>query len=159
MSITSEHAGKHSVSWHPISSIGWILLSTLAPLFIWVIAVLMLTIPLVVEFPGAPPQTVTAASVAAVSVGAGLIAWVLLWVLRRFLAAGLTWWRTIGAAVLVLSLSGPAAGGTTGIVKVTLCLMHIALAGVLIAGLPRAVRFATVQGAAQQAKPVQSGAR
>lgn len=156
MGIISERAGKHSgVSWHPIPSLGWILLSALASLFIWVIAVPMLAIPLVVEFTGAPPQSVSAASVAAVPVGAGLIAWVLLWVLRRFLMAGLTVWRAIAVAVLVLSLSGPLVGGTTATVKTTLCLMHLAVAGVLIAGLPRAGRRTAGQGAVAQGNAVQ----
>ena len=139
MGIVSERAGKNSaVGLHPIPSFGWILLSALAALFIWVIAVPVLGIALVVEFPGAPPQTVSPLSVAAAPLVAGLIAWVLLWVSRRFLRAGLAVWRIFAVAVLVLSLSGPAIGGATVAVTTTLSLMHLAVAGVLVLGLPGA---------------------
>jgi hypothetical protein len=139
MGIVSERARKNSaVSWHPIPSFGWILLSALAALFIWVIAVPVLGIALVVEFPGAPPQTVSPFSVAAAPRVAGLFAWVLLWVSRRFLRAGLAVWRTFAVAVLVLSLSGPAIGGATAAVIATLSLMHLVVGGVLVLGLPGA---------------------
>ncbi|MFE4229205.1 DUF6069 family protein [Arthrobacter sp. NPDC056886] len=139
MGIVSERAGKNSaVSLQPIPSFGWVVLSALAALFIWVIAVPVLGIALVVEFPGTPPQTVSPVSVAAAPLVAGLFAWALLGVSRHFLRSGVSVWRVLAAAVLVLSLYGPIVGGTTVAVTTTLSLMHLAVAGVLIVGLPRA---------------------
>ena len=139
MGIVSERAGKNSaVSLHPLPSFGWILLSALAALFIWVIAVPVLGIALVVEFPGTPPQTVSPVSVAVAPLVAGLFAWALLGVSRHFLRAGVAVWRVLAAAVVVLSLYGPVVGGTTVAVTTTLSLMHLAVAGVLIVGLPGA---------------------
>lgn len=152
MSIVSEHAGRNrTLRLRPVPSIGWILLSAAVALLIWVVAVPVLGIVLVVEFPGSPPLAVSPVSVAAVPLIAGLLAWGMLVVLTRFLRAGLTLWRIFALALLVLSLSGPVFGGTSVAVTTTLSLMHLAVAGVLIVGLPWAGRKATSKQQRMQA--------
>jgi hypothetical protein len=76
-------------------------------------------------------QTVTVVSVIVASIVVGLVGWGLLVLLERLTAKARTIWVSIAVAVLLISLLGPLGGVTTG-TKITLVLLHLAVAGAII---------------------------
>ena len=79
---------------------------------------------------------VAPATVAFIALLAGLAGWGLLALLERVLRRPALVWRTVAVAVFVVSLTGPLGGVGTG-AKLALAGMHLAVATVLVAGLPR----------------------
>lgn len=92
-----------------------------------------------VTFSGQPPMAIGLSAVLVTAFATSLAAWVTLAVLERWTRRGRAWWRILACAVLVTSfvpiLSARADGGT----RLTLAVMHLAVAGVLIPVLPRFV--------------------
>lgn len=108
--------------------------AVLAALAVWVIAVPLLGVDLRVSMSpgGSDVQTVSTPFVVAASLLVSLLGWALLALLERRTARAATIWTVVAAVVLLLSLGSPLSSGTTAATKVTLALMHIAVAAVLI---------------------------
>jgi lysylphosphatidylglycerol synthetase-like protein (DUF2156 family) len=106
---------------------------------VWVVAVPLLGVDLRVGTPGAE-QSVGAGSVVAAAAVAGLLGWALLAVLVRGMARATTVWRAAALVVLLVSIGGPVAMGVGTASVAVLLALHAAVAAVLVALLPRAVR-------------------
>lgn len=115
---------------------GWIAAAVLGALIVWIIAVVALGVDLEVRF-GPQDTPVTPAAVVLTSVIAGLGAWGLLLLLTRLLRNGPKVWTWVAVVVLLLSLGGPLFGEASVGTKITLGIMHLVVAAVLMAGLPR----------------------
>ena len=103
-----------------------------AALTVWAVAGPLAGVDLRVRFGSATVQHVGPATVAIVSILAGLAAWALLAALERFTPRARAVWTAIALAALALSLAGPLSSGTTTATKVALAGMHLAAAAVLI---------------------------
>ncbi|MBG0565952.1 hypothetical protein I4J89_31345 [Actinoplanes sp. NEAU-A11] len=79
--------------------------------------------------------TVGPAAVAVAAAVAGLAGWALLAVLERVTSRARLIWTVVAAAVFAVSLLGPLGGADAGAV-LALSVLHSAVAGVLITGLP-----------------------
>jgi hypothetical protein len=99
----------------------------------WVIAVQVLGVELVVAV-GATEQSVGLIAVVSTSVLAGLAGWALLALLERRTARAKFAWTITAVTVLVLSMAGPL-GASSMQAMATLIALHVAVGGVLIAGL------------------------
>ena len=111
-----------------------------AALTVWVTAHLLLGVDLkILMSGGTQTMQVGWGSVLVVSLIASLIAWGLLAVLERFIVRARTTWTVIALAILLLSFAGPlfGAGDASAGAKVSLALMHVAVAAVLIPLLAR----------------------
>jgi hypothetical protein len=107
--------------------------ATLAALVVWIVVVQLLGVDLLARSTGSTKaQAVGVAPVVIEALIAALLGWALLAVLERFTRRARTIWTVVALVVLLLSLSGPLTGGVTTATKVSLSLMHIALAAVLI---------------------------
>lgn len=92
----------------------------------------------------APLQVLAASAVAA------LAGWGLLAVLERWTARAHAVWVATAVVVLALSLGGPLSGeGITALDRAALVAMHLAVAAVLVPGLPRAGRRTPTAGPPQ----------
>ena len=111
--------------------------ATLAAVAVWVVEVPLLAIRLETQFGNAAPQGVGIASVVLSSLSASLAGWGLLAILERRFARARTIWTGIALAVLLVSFSLPISAGTTTTTKVSLAMMHLAVAAVLIPTLRR----------------------
>ena len=122
--------------------------AVLAAIIVWVIEVPVAGIDLVVHPVGAPTQQVGFASVPAISLTASLLGWALLALLERVRAPDARRiWTFTAVVIFVLSLFGPLTGAATPLVGAALIVLHVVVAGVLIAGLRRSAgpaRGATV---------------
>jgi len=105
---------------------------------VWAIEVPLLGIRLQTQYGNAAPQSVGIDSVVLSSLAASLVGWGLLAILERRFARARAIWTGIALAVLVASLSVPLSAGTTTTAKVSLAMMHLAVAAVLIPTLRRA---------------------
>ncbi len=85
-------------------------------------------------------RTVGVGSVVAAALVAGLLGWALLVLLVRSVARAETVWRAVAVVVLLLSLGGPVAMGVGTTSVAVLAALHVVVAAVLVALLPRAVR-------------------
>ena len=103
-----------------------------AALTVWAVAGPLAGVDLRVRLGSAAVQHVGPATVAIVSILAGLAAWALLAVLEGFTARARTVWIAVVLVTLALSLAGPLSGGVTMAAKVALACMHLATAAVLI---------------------------
>jgi len=112
--------------------------ATLAAVAIWAIEVPLLGIRLRTQYGNAAPQSVGIDSVVLSSLAASLVGWGLLAILERRFARARAIWTGIAIAVLLASLSVPLSAGTTTTAKVSLAMMHLAVAAVLIPTLRRA---------------------
>lgn len=110
--------------------------ATVAALAVWTIASPLAGVNLEVRS-GDTTQAVGAGPVIGVSLLASLLGWGLLALLEKRTARARGIWTVIAVAVLVLSLGGPLSSGVTGAAKVTLALLHVAVAAVLIPSLRR----------------------
>ena len=110
----------------------------LAAMAVWAIEVPLLGIRLQTQYGNGAPQSVGIASVVLSSLAASLAGWGLLAILERRFARARAIWTGIAIAVLLASLSVPLSAGTTTTAKVSLAMMHLAVAAVLIPTLRRA---------------------
>jgi hypothetical protein len=85
---------------------------------------------------------VEAGTVVAVTLIAGLLAWLSRQAARRYLAGGGRSWVRLALGLLAVSLLGPISSATTAAATLALCILHRAAAAVLIPMLasPRASR-------------------
>ena len=111
--------------------------ATAAAAAVWALAVPLLGIQLMVRFGGAAPQPVGIAYVVAASLVGSLLGWGLLTVLERRTARARGIWTGMALVVGLGSLSLPLTAATTMSTRISLTLMHVAVAGVLIAVLRR----------------------
>ena len=110
-----------------------------AAVLAWAVAVPLLGVDLRVGTEGAA-RTVGIGSVVGAAAVAGLLGWALLAILVRSVPRAETVWRAAAVAVLLLSLGGPVAMGVGTASIVVLLTLHVVVAAVLVALLPRAVR-------------------
>lgn len=106
-----------------------------AAVAVWVIAVPVLGVDL--QGPAGPdetaPQPVTFVAVVLTSLIASLAGWGFLAVLERFVARARTVWTVVALGFLLLSFAGPVLGtGVPTSSRISLSLMHVAVAAVLV---------------------------
>ena len=111
--------------------------ATLSAAAVWVIAVPLLGAHLVIRFGAGAPQGIGIDYVIGATVITSLIGWSVLALLERRTPRARTLWTSIAVLVVLVSLVLPLTAGTTTSTKVVLALMHVAVASVLIVGLPR----------------------
>jgi len=111
--------------------------ATIAATAVWIVATL---VGVEVEAPmGDKVQDVSVVAVVITSLLSSLVGWGLLAVLEKLTGKGRPIWIGIAVVVFLLSLVGPlTAAGISGGAKLTLVLMHVAVAAVLIPMLGRA---------------------
>ena len=115
--------------------------AALAALAVWAVADPLAGVDLTVrQGTDASPQEVGPVAVVLVSVLAGLAGWASLAVMEWLRPAAGRNWTILAGAVLVLSLTGPIAAGTTTAGKVALAGMHLAVGVVLVPLLARTTR-------------------
>ncbi len=106
--------------------------AAIAAVAIWAIAVPLLGVHLLVRFGASAPQSVGIDYVIGASVIGSLVGWGLLALLERSTARARSIW-TSGAIVAVLvSVALPLSFGVSTSTKITLALMHVAVAAVVI---------------------------
>lgn len=110
-----------------------VLVATIAALLVWAVAAPLAGVALTVD----SGEVVTAGSVIAAALVAGLAGWGLLAVLERTTARSRVVWTWIAGIFLLLSLAGPITLATTGTATAVLASMHLATGAVLITLLPR----------------------
>lgn len=110
-----------------------------AAVLVWAVAVPVLGAEVQVGVPG-DERPVGPGSVVGAAAVAGLLGWALLAVLVRTVARAERIWRAVAVAVLLVSLGGPVAMGVGTAAVVVLLALHVVVAVVLVALLPRAVR-------------------
>lgn len=106
---------------------------------VWLVAAIAGT-TLTVTMPGQPPMTIGLPLVIATALAASLAGWGSLALLERLTKHARTWWTVLAIAALLASFGPPLTAQTTGAVRLTLVLMHTAVAAVLISGLRRRSR-------------------
>ena len=111
-----------------------VLAAAAATVTVWAIAGPLAGVDLSVQL-GSATQHVGPATVAIVSIAAGLAAWGLLATLEHFTPRARAVW-TIALVTLALSLAGPLIDGATPATKVALTGMHLAAAVILVFMLP-----------------------
>ncbi|SEB77348.1 hypothetical protein SAMN04489806_1739 [Paramicrobacterium humi] len=134
--MTTTQAYERRSTHRTRASILTLLAAVAAGELIWLIAALGhidMTIP-------QAGQTVGPASVAAVALVGGGLAWALRAVLQRA-GRGLRAWTITGTIVLVLSLAAPVLSGATGATLFVCEAMHVAVGLTLLIGLHRAGRL------------------
>jgi hypothetical protein len=105
---------------------------------IWLIATFILGHDLVVErWDTSDPMSVGLGNVVTTVLIAGLGGWATRALADRLISRAALIWTLIASIVLAASLGMPAAAATTTATAVTLILMHVAVGGILIAGLGR----------------------
>lgn len=84
-------------------------------------------------FGNAAPQPLTAGAVVVTAALAGLLGWALLALLQRRTTNPRRAWRIVAPLALLVSLAGPLSGhGISAANRLTLALLHVAVAAVLI---------------------------
>ncbi|MFD2762671.1 DUF6069 family protein [Micromonospora eburnea] len=117
-----------------------VLLSALAAVLIWVVAVPVAGVDLeatVAE--GEAPLKINLGLVVGAALIVPLLGWALLALLERVTRQGLRIWVIVAVVFMLLSLAGPTTAETGG-AMVVLALMHLAVGGVLIAAMVRSAR-------------------
>ena len=135
--MTVEHVGSASAHVGRNRILG-VAGATLAAVAVWAIEVPLLGIRLLTQFGNTAPQDVGIAAVVVSSLAGSLAGWGLLALLERRFARARTIWTAIAIAVLLVSFSLPISAGTTTTTRVSLAMMHLAVAAVLIPTLRRA---------------------
>jgi hypothetical protein len=110
--------------------------ATSAAAAVWIAADIAGT-TLTVGLPGRPPMTIGLPLVIGTALAASLAGSGSLAVLERLSTRGRTWWAVLAVATLLASFGPVLTAQTTGGARLTLALMHIAVAAVLIPGLLR----------------------
>ena len=111
--------------------------AAIASVAIWGISVPLLGAHLLIRFGSGPAQSVGVDYIIGATVIASLAAWGVLALLERRTPRAHTIWTALAVVVLIASLSLPFIAATTTSARVVLIVMHVAVAAVLIVGLPR----------------------
>lgn len=111
--------------------------ATAAACAVWAVAVRLFGVQLSVRFGGGAPQIVGIDYVLAASLVGSLLGWGFLTLLERRTSRARSIWTGVAMAVLLGSLSLPLTAATTMSSRISLALMHVAVATVLITALRR----------------------
>lgn len=84
-----------------------------------------------------PPMTIGLGPVIATTLAVSLAGWTSLSALEHLTTKARTGWTAIAITILVVSLVPVIAADADGATKLTLAMLHVVVAAVLIAGLPR----------------------
>ena len=114
--------------------------AVIAAVAVWAIAVPLLGVQLLVKFGASAPQSVGIGFVLGASVIGSLAGWGLLVVLERRTAQARSIWTAITVLAVLASFSLPLFAGVSTSTKVTLAVMHVAVAAVLIPAMRRVSR-------------------
>jgi predicted permease len=114
--------------------------AVIAAVVVWAIAVPLLGTHLIVRFGTGSPETVGLDYVIGATVLASLLGWGLLALLERRTARARTIWTAVAIVAVLASLSLPLTASVAVSTKVTLAVMHVAVAAVLIPALLRESR-------------------
>ncbi len=106
--------------------------AAIAAVVIWAIAVPLLGVHLQVRFGASAPQSVGIDYVIGASVIGSLAAWGLLAWLERSTARARSIWTVVAIVAVLVSVSLPLSAGVSTSTKVTLILMHLAIATILV---------------------------
>ena len=106
--------------------------TAIAAVAVWVIAVQLLGVHLLVRFGASAPQSVGIDYVIGASVVGSLVGWGLLALLERRTARALSIWTAVASVAVLVSVSLPLTVGVSASTKITLALMHGAVAAVVI---------------------------
>lgn len=126
-----------------LHEVGAVVGAVVAATAIWLVAQLTGT-ELRVTIPGQSAMTIGPIAVVAVSLGAALVGWLALAVLRRFTSRARAVWTGLAIAGLALSLVPLLTVSAEPVARLFLALMHVGVATVLIVGLRRATTPAEV---------------
>lgn len=107
---------------------------TVAPAVVWFVAGAT-GVDFSVSMPGQPTMVIGLGLVAAAALLAGLAAWGLLLLLSQFFARARAIWTALALVALLVSFGPVASVETTVSARLTLSLMHLAVAAALIPGL------------------------
>jgi hypothetical protein len=108
--------------------------ATAAAIAVWLVARTVGTEP-TVTMGGQAPMVVGLPLVVLTALAASLAAWIAVSVLERLTRHPRPWWPTVALATLAASLLPVLSAQANGATRVTLTMMHIAVAAVLIPGL------------------------
>jgi len=97
----------------------------------WFVLTVVVNVDLVVK-QGSTTQKVGLVSVIVVSLLAGLVAWLVLALIERFTRHAHNIWLAVSAVAFLLSLLGPLGSGQGTAAKLSLAVLHLAVAGVII---------------------------
>ncbi len=111
-----------------------------AAVAVWAIAVPLLGVQLLVKFGASAPQSVGVGLVLGASLLGSLAGWGLLALLERRTAQARAIWTAIAVLAVLVSFSLPLFAGVSTSTKVTLAVMHVAVAAVLIPVMRRGSR-------------------
>lgn len=114
--------------------------AAVAAVAVWAIAVPLLGVQLLVKFGASAPQSVGVGLVLGASLIGSLAGWGLLVALERRTAQARTIWTAIAVLAVLVSFSLPLFAGVSTSTKVTLAVMHVAVAAVLIPVMRRGSR-------------------
>lgn len=106
--------------------------AAIAAVVIWAIAVPLLDVHLLVRFGTSAPQSVGIDYVIGATVIGSLVGWGLLAFLERRTARARSIWTAVAAVAVLVSLGLPLTFGVSASTKLTLALMHVAVAAVVI---------------------------
>lgn len=112
----------------------------LAPAAIWLLARAGGADLVVDLHNGRPPMTIGLAIVVAFAGQAAILGWITLALLERFTTRARAIWTGLAAAVLLISFIPVTVAEAEAGTKLVLCLMHLAVAAVLMPLLPRVRR-------------------
>jgi predicted permease len=111
-----------------------------AAVAVWAIAVPLLGVQLLVKFGSGAPQSIGIGFVLGASLIGSLAGWGLLVLLERRTPQARTIWTAIAVLAVLVSFSLPLFAGVSTSTKVTLAVMHVAVAAVLIPVMRRGSR-------------------
>ncbi|MGA8015597.1 MAG: DUF6069 family protein [Candidatus Dormiibacterota bacterium] len=143
--ITIDSATPTTARTGRIRALG-VLGAAVAAVAVWAIAVRLFGVQLSVRFGSGAPQIVGIDYVVAASLVGSLLGWGFLTVLERRTSRARGIWTGVAVALLLGSLSLPLTAATTMSSRISLALMHLAVAAVLIPALrrlPTPPRFAS----------------
>jgi uncharacterized protein DUF6069 len=113
--------------------------ATLAPVLVWAVA-RSAGADLTVATAGRAPMSITLPFVVATALLAALAGWGVLAILERVTTRARTLWTLAALLALLASLIPPLTASATAGVRLTLVLMHLAVAAVLVPGLRATTR-------------------
>lgn len=106
--------------------------AAIAAVVIWAIAVPLLGVHLLVRFGTSVPQSVGIDYVIGGTLIGSLVGWGLLAFLERRTARARSIWTAVAAVAVLVSLGLPLSAGVSASTKLTLAVMHVAVAAVVI---------------------------